>query len=123
VSQDYKNNAAPKYSHYVSLENGGIYPAMTSPSGYEDQHLTEWRGANPAEVEKYLRGETAVDVSPLPISPSPVFPLSSPTTLQLAPEDPAPPIAPAPPAAPVQPIAEAPIVPPAAPVIPRAPAE
>ena len=43
----------PKHTHYVSLENGCIHPALTSPAGYEDEHTTEWRPATAAEIQRY----------------------------------------------------------------------
>jgi hypothetical protein len=43
----------PKHTHYVSLENGCLHPALTSPAGYEDEHTTEWRPATRAEIERY----------------------------------------------------------------------
>lgn len=46
----------PKHTHYVSLENGCIHPALTSPAGYEDEHTTEWRPATQAEIQRYHAG-------------------------------------------------------------------
>lgn len=103
----------PKYTHYVSLSNGCIYPAQTGSVGYEDLNPSDWRGASPDEKTRYLAGETAVDVSPIDLTAVPVQPVSAPTTLQLQPEDPVvvPPVVFAPA------VQEAPIVPPVAPVV------
>lgn len=43
----------PLHSHYVSLANGLISPAMSYPSGYEDNHPNEWRPATQREVAIY----------------------------------------------------------------------
>ena len=115
-----EHNQSAKHTHYVSLTNGAIHPAMTSPAGYEDQHLTEWRPATHTEIQRYLSGSVeTLDVSPLPLeSLAP----SSPTTLQLEPEDPAAPAGPAPvftPAPPAPAIGELPPV--SAPAIAPAP--
>ncbi|MCJ7409508.1 hypothetical protein LPQ06_28350 [Klebsiella pneumoniae] len=47
---------AAKHAYYVSLENGVIYPAMTSPAGYEDEHPSEYRPATQEEVDAYKNG-------------------------------------------------------------------
>ena len=41
---------APKYTHYVSLTNGCIYPARDPASNYEDRHPADWRPASEFEV-------------------------------------------------------------------------
>lgn len=108
---------APKFTHYVSLHNNGIYPAMSGGAeGYEDEHPSEWRRANQDEIERYVRGEADVQVVPIALSAAvaPVAP--QPVSVQLAPEDPAE-ANPAPTiVAPVvaAPVAEAPVVAPAA---------
>lgn len=40
-----------RHSHYRSKSNGGVYPAMRSPAGYEDQNPTEWSPADDGEVK------------------------------------------------------------------------
>lgn len=44
-----------KHTHYVSLSNGCIYRAMTTPLelGYEDRHPAEWRPATEAEAKRF----------------------------------------------------------------------
>lgn len=106
-----------KHTHFVSLSNNCIYPAMTSPEGYELDHPTEYRAATHAEIQQYKRGHDSVEVFELPaLSAEPAAESVSPTTLQLADDDddaPAPvvfiapaPIAPAPVAIPPAPSAE-----------------
>lgn len=110
----------PRHRFYVSLTNGGIYPAMSSPPGHEDANPTDWRGATPQEEQRYLQGEQAVDVSPVPLTATPlVNEISTPTTLQLEPDDP---VVPAAPVIPLAAVAEAPLAPPVAPAAPIAPA-
>ncbi len=107
-----QNNAqaapGPRATHYVSLTNGGIYPAMTAPLGHEDANPADWRAATPQEIQRYQQGQQAVDVSPIHLGESPIVPagLSTPAALTLAADD-APPVAPV---VPVAPIAEAPVV-------------
>lgn len=99
-----------KHTHYVSIENGVIHPAMTYPSGYEDEHPTEWRPATVSEVKKYKAGsESTVTVQPVQLSDVENV---TPSTIKLADEDPVLPeiVNPAAPAAPA-----AAVVPPAAP--------
>lgn len=110
---------APKSTHYVSLHNNGIYPAMAGGAeGYEDEHPTEWRRANQDEIERYVRGEVDVQVVPIALSAAVAPDIApQPTAVVLAPEDPvvenpAPTIV-AP--APAAPIAEAPLAGPSAP--------
>lgn len=112
---------AARATHYVSLINGGIYPAQTGAIGHEDANPTDWRAATAAEVARYQAGEQNVDVSPVPLGVAPAAPLSAPLTLQLTPDEPdtataEPPVDVTPPVTPV--IAEAPIV---ATLIPGAP--
>lgn len=82
----------PKHTHYVSLENGCIHPAMTSPAGYEDEHTTEWRPATAAEIKRYKEGAAGSDRTEAYASLS--EPLTSaqaaqvtPTTITLANDD------------------------------------
>lgn len=103
----------PKHSHYVSIENDGIYPALSSPSGYEDEHPSEYRAATAAEIEKYKRGAETVVERALPVDLLPVS-VASPTSITLAPE---PPVAITPFAGPAAPPAAV-----AAPMPPPAPA-
>lgn len=56
----------PLHSHYVSRANNGIYPALSSPAGYEDQHPEDYRPATAREVQKYNAGEEGVVARPLP---------------------------------------------------------
>lgn len=56
MSTTKKEAPAAKHTHYVSLENGVIYPAMTSPAGYEDEHPSEYRPATQEEVDAYKSG-------------------------------------------------------------------
>lgn len=141
-----QNNAqaapGPRATHYVSLTNGGIYPAMTSPLGHEDANPADWRAANPDEVQRYEQGQLEVDVSPIQLgdaAPAALTAIATPAALTLADDDvvvpPAPPVSAAPvaeapvvsatvniPAPPAPTAAPAPIAPPAAPgAIPRAP--
>lgn len=81
----------PKHSHYVS-ENGSIHPAMTYPSGYEDEHPGEWRPASRAEIQKYKAGAAGHDtvvIQPLDLDAvTDAAPVAShPNTLKLADED------------------------------------
>lgn len=80
--------AAPKSTHYVSLHNNVIHPAMTSPAGYEDQHPTEWRPATATEIGRFKSGEHSVlDIQPLSLSPAEAEPRSAvPETITLAPD-------------------------------------
>ena len=108
-----EHNKLPKHTHYVSLENGVIHPALTHPSGYEDQFPAEWRPATAAEVDRYRagseRGNTAsVSLDAVVIDPA----LQTPGTIELAPDPPAPP--------PPSPVQEAPTIPPAVPPAPAA---
>lgn len=102
---------APKHTHYVSMENGAIYPALTSPSGYEDEHPAEYRPATQAEIEQYQRGNDSArpfeHATPQPVE------IELPRTIQLATEElPAPSESPAP--APAVPPPPAFVVPPSA---------
>ncbi len=42
--------AGPKHEFYRNKVGGGIYPAMTSPAGYEDKNPDEWEPASDEEV-------------------------------------------------------------------------
>lgn len=75
----------PKHTHYVSIENDGIYPALSSPSGYEDEHPGEYRPATAAEIEKYKRGAEGVVQKPLPVD-SGLVGIAAPATIKLADE-------------------------------------
>ncbi len=111
----------PKHQYYVSLSNDGIYPALSSPSGYEDEHPSEYRAATASEVEEYKAGVEAVVIKPLPVDYDQLGVTASPATIQLAPEPPVDIVPPAPPlAAPVSPPDPAPIL--ATPVSPIGPA-
>jgi hypothetical protein len=94
-----------KRSHYVSAANNGIYPAMTSPAGFEDEHPEEWRPASPEEIAKFKAGTETIVIEEVDLSPgvddAPPDAVV-PHTLRLADDDP--------------------VVPPPAPVIPPAPA-
>ena len=124
MSNATSSNEAPRpaHSHYVSLANDVIYPALSSPAGYEDQHPSEYRPATAAEIEKFKRGNTvAVRVAPLPVDQAPAG--ATPTSITLADDGDAgeneqnvAPPAPAP--APV-PAAPAPVINPAIPPAPR----
>ena len=76
-----------KHSHYVSNSNNSIYPAMTSPDGYEDAHPDEWRPATAAEAQKYEDGETTVTLKELTLgAASGASQPVTPSTLTLQPE-------------------------------------
>lgn len=57
-----------KRSHYVSMSNDGIYPAMTSPSGFEDEHPEDWRPASPEEIAKFKAGAESVRIQAVDLS-------------------------------------------------------
>lgn len=94
-----KENRTAKATHYVSLSNHRVYPALRNLPGFEDDNPGDWRIANAAEIEAYLRGD-AVALKPtgeVQLS-QPILQPAAPTTIQLAPEEPAtqdPPPAPA----------------------------
>ena len=129
-------NPQPQFTHYVSLHNNSIHPAMTSPAGYEDEHPTEWRGATRAEIARYQQDPATMDSvvpKPLPLDLAGGDSVVTPTTLVLQDDEPTtgdtnpvvpeapvvpPPAAPAPVA--MEPVRPAPVVP-AAPSIPQAP--
>lgn len=80
------------HSHYVSLQNDTIYPAMTYPVGYEDDHPNEYRVATAAEIKRLKAGKDSVSISPLPTEPVDAAPnVAAPAMIQLAEEDEAPP--------------------------------
>lgn len=126
----------PRHPIYVSIQNGVIQHAMSSPSGYEDEHPEDWRPATHAEREQFLAGiadnvNGQAQPAPLPLGAS--SEALQPTTLTLQADDPMPvdivaPVAPAPvaaaPIAPAVPVdgalsvgapAPAPAIPPAPP--------
>lgn len=85
----------PRFTHYVSLQNGGIYAAMTYPPGYEDDHPNDYRPATKAELELYNNGITQIPnatdelaVQPLDSEPPQI---AAPSVIRLQPEDPVPP--------------------------------
>lgn len=78
--------SSAKHSHYRSLANGIIYPAMTSTGVdrdgnaiyYQDEHPTEWQPASEADYIEQCRREAllarradVIDVSPTPTAPLP----------------------------------------------------
>lgn len=118
------NKPAPValHTHYVSIHNGVVYPAMTSPEGHEDNNPSDWRPATPQEIEAYLAGDRQVDVSPLPVDVSaPVESAASPSSLRLE-DGPPTAVQEAPVVPPVAPPPPAPAIPTPAPAIPPAPA-
>lgn len=109
-------NTVAKHPFYVSMDNGIVYPAMTSPAGYEDEHPSEWRPANSFEIEQYKSGKANVGTpAPVPVDLPP--PAATPSTIQLA-DDPVQeaPLASAIPGAPAPAIPPAPFTPPPAPI-------
>ena len=81
----------PKFSHYVSLHNNSIHPAMTSPAGYEDDHPTEWRGATSAEVARYKTNPASNDSvvpKPLPLSAAHPDAVLTPSSITLQDDEP-----------------------------------
>lgn len=53
-----KKKVDPKYPFYRNKASGGIYPAMTSPSGYEDKNPDDWEPCTDEEIaaeQKKLR--------------------------------------------------------------------
>ena len=88
-----------KHTHYVSLSNHVIYPAMSSPSGWEDEHPEDWRPASPDEIAKYKAGIDTIKIEAIDLSADetdapPAAAL--PHTIELAEEDPVVNIPPAP---------------------------
>lgn len=80
----------PKRSHYVSMHNNVIYPAMSSPAGFEDEHPEDYRPASPEEIAKYKAGRDVVvveeiDLSDVVTAEAPV--LSSPSSIRLQDDD------------------------------------
>lgn len=41
----------PKYPFYRDKNNGGIYPAMSSPPGHEDKNPDDWEPCTPEEIK------------------------------------------------------------------------
>lgn len=75
----------PLHSHYVSRHNDGIYPALSSPLGYEDEHPEDYRPATAREVQKYKGGQESVTTRSLPVPGA--EPTTSPTSITLMPAD------------------------------------
>lgn len=73
----------PLHSHYVSRANDGIYPAMSSPLGYEDQHPEDYRPATAREVAKYQGGQESITVRALPAAGTAPTDELVPTTLKM----------------------------------------
>jgi hypothetical protein len=116
----------PRHTHYVSLHNNTIHPALTSPAGFEDANPKDWRAATHAEIQQYLGGHDSLEVRPLPLTgiPGGSEALLNPRSLKLAEDDPEPvdqaPVYPAVAAMP-QDVPEAPVLPPVAPPAPVSP--
>jgi hypothetical protein len=91
---------------------------MTSPSGYEDEHPTEYRPANLSEVARYIDGGVEVVDAPLDLMSleSVGATTASPTSIRLAADDP--PATFEPPVVPPAALAVQPIPVPAAPTAP-----
>ena len=111
-----QNRPQPRHPLYVSIQNGTIHRAMTSPSGYEDEHPEDWRPATLGEREQYLAGVDNVNGNPQP-QPIALFDaagnVATPTSLTLQADDaplgieiqtPAPIVPAAPPLPPVTPV-------------------
>lgn len=88
---------SPKHTHYVSLGNNVIYPAMRNLPGYEDDNPAEWRVASADEIERFKKGEnkgrTAAS-GEVQLHAAPVA-QAAPSSIKLADEEPAPPAPPA----------------------------
>lgn len=79
-----------KHTHYRSLSNGIIYPAMQSigedQNGrsifYQDEHPTEWQPASEAEYIEQCRREDllARRADVIDVTPTPSAPLAPPAT-------------------------------------------
>lgn len=81
---------SPKHTHYVSLGNGHTYPAMRNLPGYEDDNLADWRPASADEIDRFNRGEMKPAHDPVGVVQlaAPPAVVATPSTLQLAEEDP-----------------------------------
>lgn len=44
----------PKHTHYARVDSGEVYPAMKTPSGYEDKNPGAWRPATQAEIAAFV---------------------------------------------------------------------
>lgn len=126
---DQQQRPAPRHPLYVSIQNGAIQQAMSSPSGYEDEHPEDWRPATFAEREQFLAGVDNIAGNPQPMQ-LPQFAATeqaTPSSLTMAPDDDepvviiAPVIVPPPPAPAIVPSAPPPA--PAAAGTPAPPAE
>lgn len=91
-----KENRRAKASHYVSLGNGRVYPALRNVPGFEDDNPGDWRVANADEIAAYERGDAPLPQPTGEVQLSqPVAQPASPATIQLAPEPTDPPQVPA----------------------------
>lgn len=82
--------ATSKHTHYRSLANGVIYPALMpsgedkhgTPTFYQDEHPTEWQGATAEEYAEQNRREAAdarrADVIDVVATPAPSAPAKAP---------------------------------------------
>lgn len=87
---DHKVGRQPKCSHYVSLSNHRIYPAMRNVPGFEDDNPIDWRPATADEVQMYKNGEQPKFApAGAPVQLDAPAPAAAPSTIQLADEDPA----------------------------------
>lgn len=85
----------PRHPLYVSIQNGAIQQAMSSPSGYEDEHPEDWRPATFAEREQYLAGVDNINGNAQPqelpqFGAEQATNVATPAALTLAPDDPVP---------------------------------
>jgi hypothetical protein len=78
----------PQSSHYVSMANGRIYPAMRAASaGYEDVHPDEWRPATPTEIRSFKNGVLDTDTRKVATLSETVALPASPGSIRLADDD------------------------------------
>lgn len=101
-----KKSPEPRHTHYVSLSNNGVYPAMRSPSGFEDDNPKSWRPANSHEIQLYKEGKPLLtEVTGDEIDIADEAPLrAAPAALKLADDEPAAPAAFVPPSIPTPPV-------------------
>lgn len=111
---------AARHTHYVSLHNNTIHPAMTYPPGFQDANPKDWRPATHAEIERYKAGKDALEVLPLAFGTPGEASVASPKTLQLSDDEPVVPVTPPAPSIPEAPVLEPAIA--AAPISPPSPA-
>lgn len=86
-----RTQTGPKRTHYVSMHNDVIYPAMSAPAGWEDEHPEDYRPATPEEIARYQSGQHLLKIEQIDLSPAAMdeAPASaSPTTLRLMEDDP-----------------------------------